>query len=99
LIDAALGEVAKIQNGQIEDKDMVKVREARLVKLKEDVKTNSYWGLEISRSLLQGIELFSFEEQEAKINALNKSDIQAIAKKYLNQDQKIQLVLMPEAGK
>ena len=99
LIDAAMGEVAKIQNGQIEDKDIAKVKEARLVKLKEDVKTNNYWGLEIGRSLLQGLDLYSFEENEAKINLITKADLQAAAKKYLDPDKKIQFILMPETKK
>jgi zinc protease len=99
LTNAAMGELAKIQIGQIEDKDISKVKEARLVKLKEDVKTNGYWATEISRSLLQGLEMYSLDENEAKINSISKEDIQKIATKYLNQENRIRIVLMPETKK
>lgn len=97
LIEAALGEIEKIKSGQISEADINKVKEARLVKLKEDFKRNQYWSLEISRSLLRKDELDSQEEIEARIKAVSKEDLQRIANKYLKKGSHIQLVLMPEA--
>jgi len=98
LADAALGELTKIQNGQIDDKDVAKVKEARLVGLKENFKNNNYWASEISRDLQQSLPILSLEDAEARTNAINKGDLQKVAKKYLNPDARIQLVLMPEAS-
>jgi zinc protease len=97
LIEAALGEIEKIKNGQIDEADINKVKEARLVKLKEDFKRNQYWATEISRSLLRKEELDSLEEIEARTKAVSKADLQRVANKYLKKGGQIQLVLMPEA--
>jgi zinc protease len=96
LIKAAFGELAKIQNGQIDDKDIVKVKEAQLVKVKENYKLNSFWMSSINSNLQQGDELLTLEESEVRINSINKEDIQKVGKKYLKEDQKLQFVLMPE---
>ncbi len=96
LIEAALGEVEKIKNGQIDEKDLNKVKESRLIKLREDVKRNQYWATEITRSLLRKDELDSYETIEARIKAVTKEDIQKVANKYLKKGEQIQIVLMPE---
>lgn len=96
LTNAAIAEVVKIQNGQIDDKDIEKVKEARRVRAREDVKRNEYWALEISRSLLQGLDLYTLEELETRINAITKEDLQAAAKKFLKLDERKQFVLLPE---
>ena len=97
LIEAVLGEIEKIKNGQIDEKDINKVKEAQLVGLKEDFKRNHYWTYEIFRSLSRKNELDSLEEIEARIKAVSKEDLQRIANKYLKKGEQIQLVLMPEA--
>ena len=96
LTNAALAEVVKVQNGQIDDKDVDKVKEARRVKTHEDVKRNEYWANEISRSLMQSSELYTPEELEARINAITKEDLQAVARKYLKMDERKQFTLLPE---
>ncbi len=98
LTSAAIAEIVKIQNGQIDDKDLEKVKEARRVKAKEDVRRNDYWALEISRSLLQGIDLFTLEELEKRTNEITKEDLQSVAKKYVKLDERKQFVLLPETG-
>lgn len=99
LINAALAEVAKIQNGQIDEKDIDKVKEARSVQFRERVRENSYWVSEITRNLEQGDEIYSLDEINARTNAISKENIQKVARKYLKPEQKLQFVLMPEAVK
>lgn len=96
LIEAALAEVEKIKNGQVNEKDLDKVKESRIVKLKEDFKRNQYWATEITRSLLRHNKLDSYEEFEARIKAVSKEDIQKVATKYLKKGEHIQIVLLPE---
>jgi zinc protease len=99
LTKAALDEVKKIQEGKIEEKDLDKVKESRLVKAREDLRKNEYWGTEISRSLLQNMELSSLSDIENRLKSIKKEDIQRVAQKYLITNQSIQIVLMPESDK
>lgn len=98
LTNAAIAEIVKIQNGQIDDKDIEKVKEARRVKAKDDVRRNEFWALEISRSLLQGLDLYTLEDLEKRINEITKEDLQNIAKKYVKLDERKQFVLLPETA-
>ena len=96
LIEAALAEVEKIKNGKIDVKDLDKVKESRIVKLKEDYKRNQYWATEITRSLLRNNKMESYEEIETRLKAVSKEDIQKVAGKYLKKGEHIQIVLLPE---
>ena len=98
LTNAAIAEIVKIQNGQIDDKDIEKVKEARRVRTREDVRRNEYWALEISRSLLQGLDLYSLEELETRINEITKADLQQAAKRFIKLDEGKKFVLIPEAA-
>jgi zinc protease len=97
LIDATIAEIKKVQNGQIEDKDVDKIKEARRVRIREDLKRNEYWASMLTRNLQEGWDLYSAEEWEARINAISKENIQAAAKKYLKLDERKQFILLPEA--
>jgi zinc protease len=99
LIKAALDEVAKIQNGQIEDKDLGKVKQTRLVQIKESFKQNSYWSGLIENFVVYQEEIPSLEETQARINSINQADLQKVARKYLKPEHKKQFILMPEDKK
>ncbi len=96
LTNAAMAEIVKIHKGQIDDKDLEKVKEARRVKAREDVRRNEYWALEISRSLLQGLDLYSLEDLERRINEITKADLQNAARKYVKPDERKRFVLLPD---
>ncbi|MBC7796120.1 MAG: insulinase family protein [Pyrinomonadaceae bacterium] len=96
LTKAVFDEIAKIQNGQIEDKDVAKVKEARFVKLKEDAKSNNFWLGGISRTIAQNVDFYTPEEVEARIKLITKESLQNTAKKYIDTNKRIQIVLMPE---
>lgn len=96
LTEAALAEVEKIKNGQIEDKDLDKVKESKIVMVKENFKENQYWAAEITRSLLRGEKLYSLDETLARIKAISKEDLQKVANKYLKKGSEIEIILLPE---
>ncbi|MDQ3633911.1 MAG: insulinase family protein [Acidobacteriota bacterium] len=95
LIEAAFGEIEKIKKGQIEDKDLDKVKEGKLVNVRENFKRNEYVANEISRSLLRNEPMYNLEETEARIKAIDKKDLQRVANKYLKKGSDIQIILMP----
>lgn len=99
LIKATLAEVAKIRNGQIDEKDIDKVKQFRLVKIRENIKTNSYWSTAIANNVTEGYKILALEEAEKRINSINKGDLQKAAQKYLTPENMKQFVLMPEADK
>lgn len=85
LTSVVMEEVNKLIENGPEDKDLDKIKEALLLKRKEDVKTNRFWlsTLRNADYLQNDInELLKFEE---KVAALSKEDLQSAAKKYLTQ--------------
>lgn len=96
LIEAAFGEIEKIKKGQIEDKDLDKVKEGKIINVRENFKRNEYVANEISRSILRDEQMYDLEETEARIKAINKEDLQRVANKYLKKGSDIQIILMPE---
>lgn len=98
LTNAAIAEIVKVQNGQIDEKDIEKVKEARRVRAREDFRRNEYWATAITRNMQYDVDLFTPEEMEKRIKEITKEDIQNAAKKYLKMDERKQFVLLPEAA-
>jgi zinc protease len=97
LTAAALAEIVKVQNGEIDDKDVEKVKEARRVRLREEFRRNEYWANSIVTNLSQGTQIYSQEELELNVGLITKDELQKAAKKFLKLDQMKKFVLMPEA--
>ena len=97
LTAAAIAEIVKVQNGDIDEKDVEKVKEARRVTLREDLRRNEYWATSIVTNLSQGNEIYSQAELERRIDLITKEDLQNAAKKFLKLDAMKRFVLMPES--
>lgn len=85
LTTAVMEEVDKLIKDGPEDKDLAKIKEALLVKRKEDLKTNRFWlnHLRNADYLQNDVnKVLNFEEN---VTALSKEDLQNAAKKYLTQ--------------
>lgn len=95
LIKAALTEVQKIKDEGVTEEDLAKVKETYLVKRKEDLKTNEFWISNLLSSHQEDRDVNSILTYEEKVNALNSKDLQEIAKKYLDENYFLG-ILMPE---
>jgi zinc protease len=96
LIKEVTAVIAKIRSGAIDDKDIGKIKQTRLLRLEESYKENSFWMSAISSNLKQGDEIYTLEQAKARINAITKADLQQAAQKYLKSENRLQFVLMPE---
>ncbi len=91
----ALKEVNDIVENGPTDKDLQKVKEAQLLKRKEDLKTNKFWLSSLESADYQGKDINKIMEFESKVDALTAEDIQKVAQKYLTKGY-INSVQMPE---
>jgi len=96
LIDATFAEIAKIKKDGLTEEDVLKITETqrrqRLINLKE----NRYWLNQLYAYDYYGSSYDTFFEREKMIEDLKPKDIQEAAKRYLDLENYIQVVLMPE---
>ena len=96
LIAAVNAEIANLQKGKIEENELNKVKEKRLISIDPSYKTNSFWMSVISNNLIQGSEILPSNEAKGRINAVTKTDLEKAAQKYLIPENRLQFILMPE---
>ncbi len=97
LLKAALDEIKKIQNGQIDEKDVVKVREAALIGNRELFGESNYFFTMLYNDLVYSEEVE--DETGAETKTITKADLQKAAQKYLKIEERQQFILMPEDKK
>lgn len=95
LVAAALAEVKKIKEEGVTEQDMAKVKETYLVQRKEAIKTNRFWLDNLLRAHQEGRNAEALLSYEKDVNSLNSSDLQKVAKRYLD-DNYFLGILMPE---
>ncbi|GAB4133560.1 MAG: insulinase family protein [Raineya sp.] len=99
LIKLTLEEVEKIQKGNIEEKDLDKVKEQRKRKIEVDIKTNNFWANSLQNAYSNDDNPENIIDWENRLNWIGKEAIQNIAKKYINTKSYIRAVLKPEEKK
>ncbi|MDB4292223.1 insulinase family protein [Maribacter sp.] len=97
LVAAALEEVAKIKNDGVTTEDMAKVKETYLLKRKEELKTNEFWIANLLRTHQENDNPEKILSYERNINELEAKDLQNLAKKYLDENYFLG-ILMPESN-
>lgn len=96
LIAATMAEIEKIKTEGVSEEDVQKIKETQRRDREENLKKNNYWLGQISAYYRNGTDLNSFNEYDKQIEALTGKEIQEAAKKYLNINNYVQIVLMPE---
>jgi zinc protease len=98
LIAATLEEInILIENGP-QEKDLNKVKQARLKEYDTDVQSNYYWVNLLQEYAVSGLSVSEIEETKADIERVKADDLKNVAKKYLSGDHLIG-VLYPENTK
>lgn len=96
LIAAALSEVESLKKEGPTQEDIDKVKEAQRLDYKEDLENNRFWLSSISSAHINNREMNDILKKQEAIDKLDIKSLKKIAKKYLTDDVKIQIVLLPE---
>ena len=95
LSQTVLSEMTKIKNEGPTEVDLVKVKETLIRERESRLKENSFWLGSLQNLYLFGDKLLTLEEYKTVINSFTVADIKAIANKYLNTENYVQVALTP----
>lgn len=85
-----------IKANGITEEDLNKVKQAQLKGLQEDLKQNNYWMNRLYSFYYYNDDLSDFMNSEERIEALTKEDLKKVANEFLNEEQYVQAILLPE---
>lgn len=95
LIAATLEEINKVKTSGPSEGDLNKVKETWKQQYLVNLKDNGFWARHLIQSIETGIDPARLLTYTKRVDALKPADIQAVAKKYLD-DTYVQFVLNPE---
>jgi zinc protease len=96
VIEAAMGEIRKLQDAGPDAADLDKVKQNWLIAYRRSLRENGFWLDKLHGSVLYGRDLAKVLSYEKDVAALSVADVQAAAKRYLRQDNYVQVVLLPQ---
>ncbi len=85
-----------IKANGVTEEDLNKVKQAQLKGLQEDLKQNNYWMNRLYSFYYYNDDLSDFLNSEERIEALTKEDLKKVANEFLNEEQYVQAILLPE---
>ena len=99
LLDVALQDIGNMMSNGPEESDITKVKETQRQELIKKMKENKFWLNTINSKLKLDEELdkINIESLDKAQEELTARDIQKIAAKFFNAQQRIQIVMEPEA--
>ncbi|HEX4876041.1 MAG TPA: insulinase family protein [Chitinophagaceae bacterium] len=97
LSNAAMDELKKIIKEGVTAADLEKIKEQQKRKLEVDVKQNIFWMSSLADALFYGTNPDEILNKQKMIDGLTSKMIQDAAKKYINTEKYIRMVLKPEA--
>ncbi len=96
LTDAALGELKKIMQSGVSAEDLEKIKEQQRRKLEVDTKQNAFWMSNLFDAYYNDYDPHLILDKEKQIDGLTAKRLQGIAKKYIDINTYIRVVLKPE---
>ncbi len=97
LSQTVLDEMGKIQKDGPTDIDINKVKETLIRERESRMKENSFWLTALQNFYYVGDKLMSLDEFKNFVNSITKDDIKAVAKKYLDTKNYVEVALIPAA--
>jgi len=88
--------LADIKANGVKEEDLGKVKEAQLKNLKENLKKNDYWLNRLYSFYYYDDDLSNFIVTEDKIKSLKAEDLKAAANRFIDEDQFVEAILLPE---
>jgi zinc protease len=98
LSQTVLDEMNRIKKEGPTDSDLNKVKETMIRERETQMKENSFWLSYLQNHYLYGNSILSLEEYKALVNSFTTKRIQAIAKRYLDTENYVQVALTPREG-
>lgn len=96
LVNAALDAIREIQEQGVSEENLNKIKEAQRRDQELHWKTNGYWMNVLKTYHVNRFDYNEVEWLDQRIEDLTANDIQQVAKKYLDTEAYIQVVLYPE---
>ncbi|MET0982356.1 MAG: insulinase family protein [Telluria sp.] len=76
--------------------DLAKVKQNWIQNYRRSLRENGYWLGRIQSSLMDGTDPHSILTHEARVNALTAAEVQEAARRYLDNNNYVQVVLYPQ---
>ena len=96
LSQTVIDEMNKIKNAGPKDNDLKKVKETMIRERETQIKENGFWLSYLQNHYINGSKMLSLEEYKALVNSITIKKIKAIANKYLDTENYVQVCLTPK---
>ncbi|HUX94155.1 MAG TPA: insulinase family protein [Bacteroidales bacterium] len=96
LSQTVIDEMNKIKNGGPEETDLNKVKETMIRERETQVKENGFWISYLQNHYINGNKILLLEEYKSLVNSMTVKKIKAIANRYLDTQNYVQVYLTPK---
>jgi len=96
LSQTVIDEMNKIKNGGPEETDLNKVKETMIRERETQVKENGFWLSYLQNHYINGNKILLLEEYKSLVNSMTVKKIKAIANRYLDTQNYVQVYLTPK---
>jgi len=96
LVAATFAEIDKIKKDGVSDEDLQKIKETQRRNREENLKINRYWLNQLRAYYYNQSNLNTFYESEELTEGITSDDLKAAANKYINMENYVKIVLIPE---
>lgn len=96
LIAAALDEIAKIKESGATADDVSKFKSEEQRQIELSLRNNNFWLNYLTNRLKNGEDLLQLSQAKERLDSVTVESTKATAQKYLNEDNYIRMVLMPQ---
>ena len=96
VLAATFAEFERLKRDGPSAADLAKVKQNWLQNFRKALRENGYWLGRIQSALLDGTDPAAILTHEERVNALGALDVQDAARRYLNTENYVQVVLYPE---